>query len=113
VGGRGRGGQRELFTWRFCASYRVLLCTDGDGRRACGQSCRRRWNSRCHERNSVAQHKLGTHYPRFSVDGLRRTKAELGTMFTGIIEETGSVLAAEEDRDAIKLVIESKVCSKS
>jgi len=34
-------------------------------------------------------------------------------MFTGIIEETGSVLAAEEDRDAIKLVIESKVCSKS
>jgi len=34
-------------------------------------------------------------------------------MFTGIIEETGTVLAAEEGREAIKLVIESKVCSKS
>jgi riboflavin synthase len=34
-------------------------------------------------------------------------------MFTGIIEEAGTVLSAGEGRQAIELVIESKICSKS
>jgi riboflavin synthase len=34
-------------------------------------------------------------------------------MFTGIIEEAGTVLSAGEGRESIELVIESKICSKS
>jgi riboflavin synthase len=34
-------------------------------------------------------------------------------MFTGIIEEAGTVLSAAEGRQAIELVVESRLCSKS